>query len=89
MGFALAKAISGRFPDVRIHVCDLRGERVQTFQRELTGVQVAADPFALAEAVEAVFIAVKPQDIRGVLEQISGTDRLLISIAAGVAISRI
>jgi pyrroline-5-carboxylate reductase len=36
-----------------------------------------------------VFIAVKPQDIQGVLETIGETDGLLISIAAGVSICRI
>jgi pyrroline-5-carboxylate reductase len=89
MGFALAKAISGRFPDSRIHVCDLRSERVELFMRELLRVQAAADPSAVAEAAEVVFLAVKPQDIQGVLEAIQDTSALLISIAAGVAISRI
>jgi pyrroline-5-carboxylate reductase len=89
MGFALAKAISGRYPDARIHVCDLRRERVELFGRELPRVQAVAGPAAAAEAAEAIFIAVKPQDIEGVLEAIRNTGRLLISIAAGVAISRI
>ena len=89
MGFALAKSISGRFPSARIHVCDPRSERVEMFERELTRVQAAAEPSALAAAAEVVFVAVKPQDIQGVLEGIHETDRLLISIAAGVAIGRI
>lgn len=89
MGFALAKAISGRFPDSRIHVCDLRSERLELFQRELPRVQAAAGPSEVAEAAEVVFLAVKPQDIQAVLEGIRDTDRLLISIAAGVAIGRI
>jgi pyrroline-5-carboxylate reductase len=89
MGFALAKAICRRFPDVTIHVCDVRRERVELFERELPRVRAAADIPGLAEASEIIFIAVKPQDIQGVLEAIRGTDRLVISIAAGVAISRI
>jgi pyrroline-5-carboxylate reductase len=89
MGFALAKAISTRFAHVRIHVCDPRGERVELFRRELPRARAAADPPALAEAAEVVFVAVKPQDIQGVLEGIRKTGRLLISIAAGVAIGRI
>jgi pyrroline-5-carboxylate reductase len=36
-----------------------------------------------------IFVAVKPQDIQNVLEAVRDTDRLLISIAAGVSISRI
>jgi pyrroline-5-carboxylate reductase len=89
MGFALAKAISGRFPEAVIHLCDVRSERVELFEQELSGVQACDDPPAVAEAAEAIFIAVKPQDIQAVLEAIRDTDRLLISIAAGVAISRI
>lgn len=89
MGFALAKAISARFPDIQIFVCDLRKERIALFEQELPGVQVGADPGKVAEAVEVVFLAVKPQDIQTVLEAIRDTDRLVISIAAGVAIARI
>jgi len=89
MGFALAKAISGRFPEATIHVCDLRRERVELFERELARVRAVTGPSAVAEAAGVVFIAVKPQDIQTVLEEIRDTDRLLISIAAGVAISRI
>jgi pyrroline-5-carboxylate reductase len=89
MGFALAKAISGRFPGARIHVCDLRRERVELFERELPRVRADADPSELAEAAEVIFVAVKPQDIQAVLEAIRETSRLLISIAAGVTINRI
>ncbi len=89
MGFALAKAISSRFPETAIHVCDLRRERVELFERELIRVRALAGASAVAEAAEVMFVAVKPQDIQTVLEEIRDTDRLLISIAAGVAISRI
>jgi pyrroline-5-carboxylate reductase len=89
MGFALARAISRRFPEATIHLCDVRHERIELFQRELPAVRQAADPLGLAEAAEIVFLAVKPQDIQNVLETIRDTDRLLISIAAGVSIGRI
>jgi pyrroline-5-carboxylate reductase len=89
MGFALAKAVSGRFPEAVIHVCDLRAERVELFEKELPRVRAAADPGELAGAAEVIFVAVKPQDIQAVLEAVRDTDRLLISIAAGVAIGRI
>lgn len=89
MGFALAKAISARFADIQIFVCDLRKERIALFEQELPGVQVGADPGKVAEAAEVVFLAVKPQDIQTVLEAIRDPDRLVISIAAGVAIARI
>ncbi len=89
MGFALAKAISARFPEATIHIFDVRSERVALFERELLRVQVAADHSAVTEAVEVVFVAVKPQDIQSVLESIQDTDRLVISIAAGIPIRRL
>jgi pyrroline-5-carboxylate reductase len=89
MGFALAKAITSRFPETTIHLCDVRSQRAELFEGELLRVRVASDAEAVTEAADAVFIAVKPQDIQGVLETIGGTDGLLISIAAGVSIRRI
>ena len=88
MGLALARAVSGRFPRTEIHVCDLRPERVALFLEELPRARAAADPARLAEAAEVIFIAVKPQDIQAVLEAVRETERLLISIAAGVTIRR-
>jgi pyrroline-5-carboxylate reductase len=89
MGFALAKAISGRFPESAIHVCDIRAERTSLFEKELPVVQVVTAPERLVEAAEVVFLAVKPQDIQPVLEAIRTADRLIISIAAGVQIRRL
>jgi len=89
MGFALAKAISGRFPEATIHVCDVRSERAALFEQELSQVQAEAGAGEVAGAAEVVFVAVKPQDIQTVLEAIRDTDRLVISIAAGVPIGRL
>jgi pyrroline-5-carboxylate reductase len=89
MGFALAKAVSARFPEVTIYVCDPRSERVALFERELPRVHVAANPGEVAEAAEAIYIAVKPQDIQSVLDSIRDTEGLVISIAAGVPVRRL
>jgi pyrroline-5-carboxylate reductase len=89
MGFALAKAISVRFSDLQIFVCDLRKERIALFERELPRVRALSNPEQVAEAAEVIFVAVKPQDIQPVLEAIRDTDRLVISIAAGVPIRRL
>lgn len=89
MGFALAKAVSGRFPGSTIHVCDLRAERTALFRKGFPTVQIAPGPAEVAGAAEVVFIAVKPQGIQSVLEAIRDTDRLVISIAAGIPIRRL
>lgn len=89
MGFALAKTITDRFPGITIYVCDVSSDRLALFEQELPDVQSVEGPRELAEASEVVFLSVKPQDIQSVLEALRNTDRLVISIAAGVPISRI
>lgn len=89
MGFALAKTITDSFPGVSLYVCDVSADRLALFGKQLPHVQPAEGPRQLAEVSEVVFLSVKPQDIQSVLEQLRDTDRLVISIAAGVSISRI
>jgi pyrroline-5-carboxylate reductase len=89
MGFALAKAISAQFSDTQIFVFDPRKERIALFERELPRVRAGSGPEEVVEAAEVIFVAVKPQDIQPVLEAIRDTDRLVISIAAGVPIKRL
>ena len=89
MGLALAKTITDRFSGVRIYVCDVSRDRLALFEQELPDVRTFGGPLELAEASEVVFLSVKPQDIQSVLEELQNTDRLVISIAAGVAIARI
>ena len=89
MGFALAKTINERFPGVNINVFDINGDRLALFEQELPDVRTVNGPRELAEASEVLFLSVKPQDIQPVLEAIWDTERLLISIAAGVPIKRI
>lgn len=89
MGLALARAIRARYPRRAIHVCELRPERRALFLREIPGALEAATPVELAACSDIVFLAVKPQDVAGVLAQISATDRLVVSIAAGVRLERL
>jgi pyrroline-5-carboxylate reductase len=89
MGLALAKTIADRFPGVSIYVYDVSRDRLALFEKELPDVQPTKGPRELAEVSEVVFLSVKPQDIQSVLEALQNTDRLVISIVAGVPISRI
>jgi pyrroline-5-carboxylate reductase len=51
------------------------------------GVHVSAAPDARTNAADVLVLAVKPQDMRGALEGLSGLDqKLVISIAAGVRV---
>ena len=59
---------------------------------EETGVRFTQDNAGLVEASDIVVLAVKPQVMDGVLEALAGIppgDRLWVSIAAGVPLSRI
>ena len=56
-----------------------------------TGIRCAADPVEGAAAAEAVLIAVKPQMLSAALRPLAGklADKLIISIAAGVSLSKL
>ncbi|MBN1835070.1 MAG: pyrroline-5-carboxylate reductase [Spirochaetales bacterium] len=89
MGLALGQALARRFPEIELFVCDLRPERVVRFRESLPASQAAEGPGPLAARAEVVFLAVKPQDLPAVLEGIRATDRLVVSIAAGVPLARL
>jgi len=89
MGLALGQAIARRFPDAQLYVCDTRPERIEAFRARLPGALAASLPSEVAAKAEVVFLAVKPQDMAGVLAEMGDTERLLISIAAGVPLSRL
>ena len=89
MGLALGRAIARRFPNTGLYVCDIRPERVREFVSELPGATAVASPGEVAAAARVVFLAVKPQDIPEVLRGIRDTERLVVSIAAGVRLERL
>lgn len=70
----------------QVWIADVRAERIETLAGEL-GVQPAASNLDASNAAELMFLAVKPQDVRVVLEEVGPAlraDQLLISIAAGI-----
>jgi pyrroline-5-carboxylate reductase len=89
MGLALGQAIARRFPEAHLYVCDVRPERVEAFRARLPGAVPVSRPAEVAARAEVVFLAIKPQDMGGVLAEIADTERLVISIAAGVPLSRL
>jgi pyrroline-5-carboxylate reductase len=89
IGFAMARAVASRFPGLAIHVYDPRSERLALLRKEIRTARTAAGVPETAAAAEVLFLAVKPQDMEAVLERIAETDRLVISIAAGITIERL
>jgi len=74
-----------------VYATDVRSERLKELDRRY-GIQVAADNPALVRDVDVVILAVKPQIIEPVLQEVAHAltrAKLLISIAAGVSTARL
>ena len=89
MGFALARSLQGAGLAARIAVYDTLAERCALFRRELSGVTVAAAAGEVCGAAAATFLAVKPQDVAAAAAGLRDSDGLIISIVAGVSLSRL
>ena len=79
---------SGLFPKDAIRCFDTRGERLAHLARTW-GVTSAKSNVEIAKQCDIIFLATKPHQIVGVLEEIKGSlapDKLVISIAAGVGL---
>jgi pyrroline-5-carboxylate reductase len=80
MGHAIAERLKGEY---EVWAFDKDKNKTQA----LHGVKVAANNTDLAKKVEVLILAVKPQDFDWMLRDIKGQaqDKLLITIAAGIA----
>jgi pyrroline-5-carboxylate reductase len=70
---------------------DIRPERPEYLAREL-GIRTAPNSAAALEYGRLAVVAVKPQDVGGLLAEVSpllGSDHVLVSIAAGVTLARL
>ncbi len=93
MAEALARGVlrAGLCPSSRIRVADPLPERLAIFHKEF-GIEGTADNKKAVHDAEIVILAVKPQVMEKVLNEIKSAhtcDGLLISIAAGIPTSRI
>jgi pyrroline-5-carboxylate reductase len=93
MGEALIKGLlaANRVAPEAVYATDVRSDRLKELDR-LYGIQVAADNAALVRQVDVVILAVKPQIIEPVLQEVTHAltrTKLMISIAAGVSTARI
>jgi len=90
MAFALANALKKAKLSRSIIVSDVRKERLELVKRDL-GVKVSTDNKTVVKDADIIFLAVKPQVMDIVLEEIGEivNDKLIISIAAGVKLSRL
>jgi len=81
--------LAGEHVSEPVFISDVRSERLESFASEFKPrVLVCASNVEVAERSDVIILAVKPQDVRAVLEGIApvmGDDKLLISVAAGVS----
>lgn len=82
LGSALIDAILERklYPPGRLFVCDRHMEKIRRF----SGVQQCASAFEVAHNAGTIFLLVKPQDIREAMQGAQLTDRVLVSMVAGI-----
>jgi len=84
MGEALLKAIAGQ---ADVIVCEKSQERQQEII-DRYGCRGSSLKH-IGESADVIILAVKPQDFENVLHEIEGTHALVISIAAGIRITKI
>ena len=89
MAFALAKAIK-KAKLGSIIASDIRKQRLNLIKKELQ-IQVTENNYQVLQKSDIVFLAVKPQVIDFVLDEIKDyvKHHLIISIAAGITIKRL
>lgn len=80
MGAAIAQQLQSKY---RIFVFDKDKNKT----KDISGINITKNLTDLLSKVEAVIVAVKPQDFTGLLKQIrhEAQDKLIISIAAGIS----
>lgn len=85
--------INAGFPATRIRVTDLDQDKLDALHQEF-GVQTFLDNVAAAEGADVLVLAVKPQYMADALTELTGrlgsyAERLIISIAAGISVTRL
>jgi pyrroline-5-carboxylate reductase len=92
MGEALIRGLlkTGLIPPEDLFVTDVRRERLEELAR-LYGLHTLSDNALLVRRVDVAILAVKPQILSGVVQEIAPavSGRLLISVAAGISTARI
>jgi pyrroline-5-carboxylate reductase len=91
MGEAILRGLHHKGVTKGVVVSELRSERRDAIKKTY-GVEVIADNRQLASQVQVIILAVKPQELKGVLQEIAPAvepTTLLISIAAGASLGAI
>lgn len=88
----MAGAIIGGIEGENIIGAEINSEIARSASERLGGIKVITDNAELVKHSDVVFIATKPNQVTGVLEEIRDyitSEKLVVSIAAGVTLSKI
>ena len=91
MGEAILRGLHRKGMTKGIVVSELRPDRREYIKKNY-GVETLPDNRAVASQVQVIILAVKPQELKGVLQEIAAhldSATLLISIAAGASLGAI
>lgn len=89
MGTAIIKGLAAQ--KLEVHGCDLNKEKLEKLSQEV-GLKIEATPRDLVKKCRYVLLAVKPQHLASVVEELAPDltkEHCLLSIAAGVTMSRL
>lgn len=92
MGSLLVEKCVSFFSDAKIIVCDHSLERLSALQLRFPNITVTTDAARAAGMADCIFLAVKPQsfmDLAGVVSGSLTSDKLCISVMAGVPVKKI
>jgi pyrroline-5-carboxylate reductase len=79
-------------PADRIVACDPVPGAAESFTKVVPGSRLLPSNLAAAREADVVFLAVKPQSMNAVFAELAGnlsTDKLIVSIAAGITLARL
>jgi pyrroline-5-carboxylate reductase len=94
----MARALAGGFVNAglteagRVTATDTAESAREQFSVQVSGAGLLPDNPALVDSADIVVLAVKPQHVRSVADELAGPlppDKLLVSIAAGVPLKRL
>ena len=93
MAEALIRGVlsAGLVTSSEVMATDVRPERLELLKSDL-GIRIATDNRAALRFGRVILVAVKPQDVAGLLAEVGpliGPEQMLVSIAAGVTIARL
>ena len=90
MGSAVMKAIAAKNEGHKFFVSSLHFEKAEAFAKEINGTACSSNADA-AKQSDVIFLAVKPNVIESVLNEISSllADKIVVSMAAGINLARL